>query len=424
MTTNRTIIEIGKAARNASAACVQASTELKNRCLMNLADALEARTAEIIAANALDVADGKRTLSEAMVDRLMLDEKRIAGIAADVRSVANLADPNGEVFDREVHANGMRIEKVRVPVGVIAVIYESRPNVTIDAACLMIKSGNASILRGGKETIRTNQVLIALVHEALESVALPTDVIQFIDSPDREMFLELLQQADSIDMVIPRGGEGLHRFCRENSRIPVITGGIGVCHLFVDESADLAKSLDVIRNAKVQRPTVCNALETLLVHAAVAPTYLSVVCKDLQSYGVEFRVDEKSAAILDASGFDRTAYSPAGSDDYDREWLRLTLSIRVVDDVNEAIAHVRTHSTGHSDGILTGTAANAELFTAMVNSACVYVNASTRFTDGSQLGLGAEIAISTQPLHARGPMALQALTTYKWVIRGDYQVRG
>ena len=304
-----------------------------------------------------------------------------------------------------------------------AVLYESRPNVTVDAASLMIKAGNAVILRGGKETIRTNRILIELIHRALRETGLTEDSVQFIDSPDRALMLELLHQDAFVDIVIPRGGSGLHRFCRENSRIPVITGGIGVCHLFVDASADLPKAAAVVRNAKVQRPTVCNALETLLVHRAIASEFLPEVCRDLTGRGVEFRVDNKARQILLDAGINPARIQPAGPDDYDTEWLSLVLSVRVVDDLDSAISHIQVHSTGHSDGILIGELENARVFTNRVNSACVYVNASTRFTDGSQLGLGAEIAISTQPLHARGPMALRELTTYKWVIQGDYQVR-
>ena len=414
---------IGERARLASAALAGASTEAKNDCLSRLAALLEESCAEIVAVNAADVADGKLALTEAMVDRLTLNEDRIRAIAADVRAVVSLRDPVGEVFETGVHPNGLRIEKRRVPIGVAAVLYESRPNVTVDAASLMIKAGNAVILRGGKETIWTNRILIDLIHRALRETGLTEDSVQFIDSPDRALMLELLHQDAFVDIVIPRGGSGLHRFCRENSRIPVITGGIGVCHLFVDASADLPKSARVVCNAKVQRPTVCNALETLLVHRAIAGEFLPQVCRDLAARGVEFRVDEKARQILSGAGIDPARVLPAGPDDYDTEWLSLVLSVRVVDDLDSAISHIREHSTGHSDGILTGDPESARVFTNRVNSACVYVNASTRFTDGSQLGLGAEIAISTQPLHARGPMALRELTTYKWVIQGEYQVR-
>lgn len=414
---------IARTARIASARLSNASTAEKNIALIHLAELLENEMAAILAANAIDFEEGKKTLSDAMADRLMLNENRIRCMAADVRSVANLPDPVGEVFEESVHANGMRIEKRRVPIGVIAVIYESRPNVTVDAACLMIKSGNAVILRGGKETIRTNLVLASLVRRSLKESGLPEDCVQLIESPDRGLVLDLLNQSDLIDLIIPRGGSGLHKFCREHSRIPVITGGIGVCHLFVDESAAQSQAVEVIRNAKVQRPTVCNALEVLLVHRAIASEFIPKVCTDLAAQGVNFCVDDQTSQILTTANFPSAGFKPAQDGDFDTEWLSLVLSIAVVDDVNAAISHIRAHSTGHSDGILTETNAHAQQFVNQVNSACVYVNVSTRFTDGSQLGLGAEIAISTQPIHARGPMALRELTTYKWIIRGDYQTR-
>jgi glutamate-5-semialdehyde dehydrogenase len=309
---------------------------------------------------------------------------------------------------------------MRVPLGVLAVIYESRPNVTIDVASLAVKSGNAVILRGGRETIHTNQALVNLVQQSLVENGLPGSCVQFINSPDRKCVMDLLGMADTIDMLIPRGGAALHQFCRENSRIPVITGGIGICHLFVDESADLDASLRLIHNAKTQRPSVCNALDTVLVHQAVAAEVLPRMVRVLAKSGVTFRADPIAMAILQDS--DAKVF-PAADVDFDTEWLSLTLGVKVVEGFAEAIDHIATHSTGHSDGILTGNTDNADRFVRMVDSAAVYVNASTRFTDGSQLGLGAEVAISTQRLHARGPMALEELTTYKWVIHGQYHIR-
>ena len=329
----------------------------------------------------------------------------------------------GEIFERYTNPDGLKVRKERIPIGVIAVIYESRPNVTVDSAGLMIKSGNAAILRGGKETIRTNQALISFIQNALSSNGLPADAIQFIDSPDRSFMLELLQSDPYVDMVIPRGGSGLHEFCRKNSRIPVITGGIGICHLFVDESADLQKSSEVIRNAKVQRPTVCNALETVLIHRSIAEEFIPKLCAKLAEGGLSFKVDGNAYNILLLNGDKSIHFEKAGENDFDTEWLSLILSVKVVDDVKQAIDHISLHGAGHSDGILSENQENIRRFTTEVNSACVYVNASTRFTDGAELGLGAEIAISTQPLHARGPMALRELTTYKWVIEGDYQTR-
>ena len=419
----KTILQMGQDARKASKILATAETDRKNAFLLSLADLLESDHTDILAANAEDVAEAEGVLSPAMVDRLLLNEQRIKGMAKDLRNVAELPDPVGEIFERYTNPDGLKVRKERIPIGVIAVIYESRPNVTVDSAGLMIKSGNAAILRGGKETIRTNQVLISFIQNALSSNGLPADAIQFIDSPDRSFMLELLQSDPYVDMVIPRGGSGLHEFCRKNSRIPVITGGIGICHLFVDESADLQKSSEVIRNAKVQRPTVCNALETVLIHRSIAEEFITKLCAKLAEDGVSFKVDGNAYNILLLNGDKSIHFEKAGENDFDTEWLSLILSVKVVDDVKQAIDHISLHGTGHSDGILSENQENIRRFTTEVNSACVYVNASTRFTDGAELGLGAEIAISTQPLHARGPMALRELTTYKWVIEGDYQTR-
>ncbi len=419
----KTILQMGQDARKASKILATAETDRKNAFLLSLADLLESDMADILSANAEDVTEAEGVLSPAMVDRLLLNEQRIKGMAKDLRNVVELPDPVGEIFERYTNPDGLKIRKERIPIGVIAVIYESRPNVTVDSAGLMIKSGNAAILRGGKETIRTNQALISSIQNALSSNGLPADAIQFIDSPDRSFLLELLQSDSYVDMVIPRGGSGLHEFCRNNSRIPVITGGIGICHLFVDESADLQKSSEVIRNAKVQRPTVCNALETVLIHRSIAEEFIPKLCAKLAADGVSFKVDGNAYNILLLNGDKSIHFEKAGENDFDTEWLSLILSVKVVDDVKQAIDHISLHGTGHSDGILSENQENIRRFTTEVNSACVYVNASTRFTDGAELGLGAEIAISTQPLHARGPMALRELTTYKWVIEGDYQTR-
>jgi glutamate-5-semialdehyde dehydrogenase len=354
----------------------------------------------------------------------------------------------GETFEHQTLENGLRVHKQRVPLGVIAIIYEARPNVTVDAAGLALKTGNAAILRGGSETLRSNRALVESIRRALAESGLPEDAIQLVRDPARERVLELLQLDRFVDMLIPRGGAGLHEFCRQNSRIPVITGGIGICHLFVDESADLPRALEVIENAKVQRPTVCNALDSVLVHQAVAADFLPALVGRLGESGVTFRCDPRAVDLLaventgaylepdPAAGRAQVRYGsqvgrqlpegvqPAGPADFDTEWLALVLGVKVVDGLEQAVEHIAAHSTGHSDGILTGDAENARRFTAQVDSAAVYVNASTRFTDGAQLGLGAEVAISTQRLHARGPMGLRELTTYKWVIEGDYQVRG
>lgn len=419
----KTILEMGKAARDASRFLMRASTEQKNDFLLKLADSLDANRSGILAANRLDY-DAAVSLTDAMRDRLLLNDARIDGIIRDVRHVAELADPVGECFDEMAHKDGLKIHKERTPLGVVAVIYESRPNVTIDSASLLVKSGNAAILRGGKETVRTNEALMKAVTDALNAAGFPESSVQAILSPDRELVGELLAMDQYVDMLIPRGGAGLHEFCRKNSRIPVITGGIGVCHIFLDESADMMKAFDVIRNAKVQRPTVCNALETLLVHRNIAQAAIPDLCEYLGQDGVVFCADPRAYEILRSAHVPADLYEPVNDADYDKEWLCLRLNVKVVDGLDEAVAHIQVHGTGHSDSILTEDEANADAFVARVNSAAVYVNCSTRFTDGSELGLGAEIAISTQPLHARGPMALKELTTYKWVIRGDYNSRG
>jgi len=399
-----------------------ADQDTKNNFLSNLADAIMVSTDAILEANEIDIQLAEKSgYSKALIDRLTLNPRRIASIAGDVRTLISLPDPNGEEFERQVLPNGLSVRKIKVPVGVLAVIYESRPNVTIDAVSLVIKSGNCAILRGGSETIESNKVLVSLVHAALSDSGLPPDAVQFIEDPDRAILLDLLQLDEYIDLVIPRGGAGLHEFCRKNSRIPVITGGIGICHLFVDESADLEKAIDVVRNAKIQRPTVCNALDTVLVHRAVAARFIPEMVDKLLQDGVDFRVDKQARELLGER--DEEKIKLAGPSDFDTEWLSLMLGIKIVENMEEAISHISEHSTGHSDGILTQNDVNATNFIRLVDSAVVYVNASTRFTDGAQLGLGAEIAVSTQRIQARGPMALRELTTYKWIIVGNYHVR-
>ena len=417
------IQQICQSAKQASRGLALLPAEQKDRALENLADWLVANIALITDANQQDVADGHEAgLTDALIDRLTLTPARIQDMAADLRHVISLPDPVGEVFEEKTLDNGLSLRKQRIPLGVLAVIYESRPNVTVDVAALALKSGNAVILRGGSETIRSNRVLVGGIHDSLHAAGISPDVVQFIDDPDRALVNQLLKMHEYVDMLIPRGGAGLHRFCRENSSIPVITGGIGICHLFVDESADLEKCLPLIRNAKIQRPTVCNALDTVLVHRKLAADFIPRLVEYLKKDGVTFRVD---ADFLKDSGLAEDAsVQAAGPQDFDTEWLSLVLGIKVVGRLDEALAHITAHSTGHSDGILTENAEHAARFTNEVDSAAVYVNASTRFTDGSQFGLGAEVAISTQRLHARGPMALRELTTYKWVARGDYLVRG
>lgn len=412
--------EMGKRAKAAAHILANISTAQKNAALLAVADALAANTDAILAANKLDLdaAHANGTDPVWIRDRLDLT-KRMEGIIADVRKVADLPDPVGVEFDATTLENGLRVRKRRTPLGVIGVIYESRPNVTVDVATLALKSGNATILRGGSDVLNTNLELVRVLSEALASSGLPADAIQHIASTDRAYVLDMLKLHQYIDMIIPRGGNSLHNFCRENSTIPVITGGIGICHLYVDQTADLDKALPVIHNAKTQRPAVCNSLDTLLVHADIAEAFLPRVIENLGKDGVTFRADPRAFAIV---GQD-TRVELAGADDFDTEWLALILGLKVVDGLDEAITHIRQHSTQHSDGILTQNMGDAERFLNEVDSAAVYVNASTRFTDGSALGLGAEVAISTQKLHARGPMALTELTTYKWIIVGDGHVR-
>ena len=418
------LLEMGKKARAASRALARTGTEQKNAVLESMAGKLRAQEEQILAANKLDIADGEQVgLTPALIERLTLNPQRLQGIAAEQRQVMSLPDPVGEVFEERQMPNGLLVRKVRVPLGVLGVIYESRPNVTVDIAGLALKSGNAVIMRGGKETLRTNRVLVGIIRDALKENDLPSDAVQFIDDPDRALVMELLKLHDYVDMLIPRGGPALHQFCRENSTIPVITGGIGVCHLFVDQSADLEASIPLIQNAKIQRPTVCNALDTVLIHQAVADDFLPRLVEQLESVGVTFRAEPQAQAALSKTGEPPESVMSAGPEDFDTEWLSLVLGLKVVADLDEAVAHIDAHSTAHSDGILTRDEDNAERFVAEVDSAAVYINASTRYTDGNQLGLGAEVAISTQRLHARGPMALRELTTYKWVVRGEYHVR-
>jgi len=415
---------MGQQARESSKILRNLNRETKDEVLIALADQIAASQDLILAANAKDVTLAQQNgLQPALLERLRLDESRLLGIADDVRKVAALKDPVGEIFDSQVLPNGLGVHKQRVPLGVLAVIYESRPNVTVDVASLALKSGNAVILRGGKETLHSNCALVQVIHQALETCGIPVTAVQFIDSSDRALVMELLQMNDAVDMLIPRGGAGLHRFCRENSRIPVITGGIGICHLFVDESADRSAALRIIQNAKVQRPTVCNALDTVLVHRAIAGEFIPALVDYLEEDGVQLKMDPKALqCAVGLTGADERV-APADPEDFDREWLSLVLGVCVVAGLDEAIAHIEAHSTGHSDGILTRDEEHAKRFIQLVDSAVVYVNASTRFTDGAQLGLGAEVAISTQRLHARGPMALEALTTYKWVIEGEGHIR-
>jgi len=416
------ILSICQNAKKASRSLALASTKQKDLALSVLSDWLKENTSSISKENEKDVTQARQVgLDESLIDRLTLTHDRIESIASDLTAVVNLADPVGKVFEEQQLENGLRLHKQRVPLGVIAVIYESRPNVTIDVASLALKSGNAVILRGGSETLNSNRLLIKGIQHSLKTAGLDEGAVQFIDDSDRSLVNQLLKMHQYVDMLIPRGGAGLHTYCRENSTIPVITGGIGICHLFVDESADQEKSIEVIRNAKIQRPSVCNALDTVLVHKNISLSFTQNLIQSLVKDGVSFKVDEttfKQLSIAKTNNVEK-----AGENDFNTEWLSLVLGIKTVAGLDEAIAHITEHSTAHSDGILTNNAANADRFIREVDSAVVYVNTSTRFTDGAQFGLGAEVAVSTQRLHARGPMALRELTTYKWVGVGDYLVR-
>ncbi len=416
------LIAMGKAAKAASRKLATLTTAQKDAALLAIADELEAQTPTILAQNALDLEDGRKNgLSDALLDRLKLSEARIAGLASDTRKVVALADPVGGDIDSRVLPNGLRLSRRRIPFGVIGVIYEARPNVTIDIATLCLKTGNASILRGGKETLRSNLALVNVIQAAMEKVGLPETAVQYIDNPDRALVAEFLHLDQYVDVLIPRGGHGLHKLCKEQSTIPVITGGIGICHVFVDESADLVNAVDIVENAKVQRPSVCNALDTVLVHPAVAEEFLPLMAERMAQNNVELRPAGEALEILGKNGHGAKVV-PAGPDDFDTEWMSLILGVQVME-LDEAIAHIQDHSMDHSDSILTNNWQNATRFVNEVNSAAVFVNASTRFNDGGQFGLGAEVAISTQKLHARGPMGLEELTTYKWVCIGDGHIR-
>ena len=414
------LARMGARAKAAAASLARKSTAEKNAALLAIAAALEANSLSILEANQRDLQEAAANGVDPIWIRDRIDlETRMAGIIADVRKVAELPDPVGEVMLESTLENGLQLMKRRTPLGVLGTIYESRPNVTVDVATLALKTGNAVILRGGSDVLHSNMQLTRVMQDILAEHGFPQDAIQYINSTDRRYVSDMLRLHDYIDMIIPRGGNSLHNFCRENSSIPVITGGIGVCHIFVDESARLDKALPVLNNAKTQRPAVCNSMETLLAHRAIAAELLPQVVDVLGAAGVEFHAGERAYQIV---GRDERVRQATDAD-FDTEWYNLTLNLKVVDDVDEAIAHIGRHGTQHSDSILTETAAHAERFLNEVDSAAVYWNASTRFTDGSALGMGAEVAISTQKLHARGPMALEELTTYKWIVKGDYTSR-
>ncbi|WP_424401526.1 glutamate-5-semialdehyde dehydrogenase [Pasteurella sp. PK-2025] len=413
--------QMGRQAKQAAFILSQLSQPQKNHALQRIAEQLESQAEAILAENAKDIEAAKQNgLSDAIIDRLLLTKDRLTHIANDVRHVMSLADPVGKVIDGGILDSGLKIERVRVPLGVIGTIYEARPNVTIDVASLCLKTGNAVILRGGKETQHSNRILVKVVQDALAQAGLPKYAVQAITDPDRALVMELLKLDRYVDMIIPRGGEGLHALCKQHSTIPVIVGGIGVCHLFVEESADLDKALPLIENAKTQRPSTCNTLETLLVQRSIAAQFLPKLAQHLAPKNVKIHADSTALSLLQDAPLE---VLPVQEQALRQEWLSYDLNVVVVEDLPHAIAHIREYGSQHSDGILTSSQQLAQQFIAQVDSAAVYVNASTRFTDGGQFGLGAEVAVSTQKLHARGPMGLEALTTYKWVCTGDYTCR-
>lgn len=409
--------EILRAAKAARVDAARLTTTQKNAALEAMAQSLLDATDAILAANAADVEAARGTLSDVMIDRLALSASRIAAMADGIRQVAALPDPVGRVLERIDRENGLVIEKVSVPVGVTAMIYESRPNVTSDAAVLAFKSGNVCVLRGGKEAFRSSQAIAEALRAGLTSCGLSADMIQLVQDTTRQSANELMTAVGLVDLLIPRGGAGLIRACVENATVPCIETGTGICHIYVDAAADEEKALNIIENAKTSRPSVCNAAEVCLVHKDIAPSFLPKLKARLteRAQPVELRLDARAAAHISGT--------PAGERDFDTEFLDYILAVAVVDDADAAIAHIAAHSTGHSEAVITEDAAVADRFTTAVDSAAVYVNASTRFTDGGEFGLGCEIGISTQKLHARGPMGLRELTTYKYIVRGDGQIR-
>ncbi len=408
-----------QAAKAAQRKLAHLSTEVKNRALNCIADGLIAGETEILEANRKDLDDARAAgMDQAMQDRLLLDADRLKGMAGDVRTVASLPDPVGEVIDARVLPNSLRIERRRVPLGVIGTIFESRPNVTSDISSLCLKSGNAVILRGGKEALRSNSALARVIKQAAEAGGIPGDAVQFIESTERMVVNEMLELSEYIDLIIPRGGEKLVTLVKDNANMPVLASGAGICHTYVDRMADLDKAVAIAYNAKVQRPTVCNAMDCLLVHSEIAGRYLPLIAKEWAKAGVEMHCDKRAMEIL--KDFKPVA---AKESDWGKEFLALIAAVKVVDSIDEAMEHIATYNSGHSEAIVTEDYSAALRFLEEVDAACVYANASTRFTDGGQFGLGAEVGICTQKFHARGPMGLKELTTYKWVIMGDGQVR-
>ena len=406
-------LELCKAAKAASKIVATLSSEEKNKALLCCADELVAKTSDILLANERDVDAARGTISDVMIDRLLLTEERILGMAQGMREVAALPDPVGEILDTVNRPSGIKVEKVSVPLGVVAIIYESRPNVTSDAASLCFKSGNACVLRGGKESYNSSKAIVDALKSGFEKCGISGDVVNLVSDITRQSATDLMTAVGFVDLLIPRGGAGLIRACVENAKVPCIQTGTGICHIFVDESADLKMAAKIVKNAKTSRPSVCNAEEVLLVHSAIANEFLPMLKGEIPE--VELRLDERAQKIIDGT--------PAGPSDFDTEFLDFILAIGIVDSVDEAIAHITEHSTGHSEAIITKSKESEQKFLLEIDSAAVYVNASTRFTDGGEFGLGCEMGISTQKLHARGPMGLRELNTYKYIIHGDGQIR-
>ena len=416
------VTALGLAARKASRKLARLSTEDKNRVLLNLAALLRSDQADVLSANLSDYQEAKSDgMNDSLLDRLLLTSERLNGTADEVQRVAELTDPIGEVIETNSQPNGLITSRRRVPLGVVGSIYEARPNVTVDIFGLCLKSGNACILRGGKETIRSNTALVTMLRKALSDAGVTTDAVQFVDNPDRALVDHLLKMNEYIDLLVPRGGASLVKFVAENATMPAVTGGIGVCHTYVDRTADLKMATEIVHNAKVRRPSICNALDTVLVHSEIAADGLPLIAKELTASGVELHCDNRALSILGPDAPDLTM--PANEDDWGKEFLSLTAAVKVVDSLDDALEHIETYGSGHSEAIITENDAAATRFLDEVDAAAVYVNASTQFTDGGQFGLGAEVGISTQKFHARGPMGLKELTSYKWVIVGKGHVR-
>ena len=421
-TANDELAVKGKAARKAARRLAIISADVKNAALHNVADGLKAREEEILAANEKDIANGReRGLEEYFLDRLLLNPERLEGLANDVRGIAALPDPVGEVIDQRNMPNGLTVGKRRVPLGVIGAIYESRPNVTIDISSLCLKSGNAIILRGGSDAINSNTALAALVKDAIADAGIPEDAVQVMETTDRAVVGQMLKAKGIIDLLIPRGSQALINRVASEATIPAITGGVGVCHTYVDRQADLEMALEIVNNAKVSRPSVCNALDTVIVHSASASAFLPALAKRWEDAGVEMRCDTRALSLLGASAGPKAVH--VTEEDWRTEHLSLTAGVRVVDSLDEALEHIDKYGSGHSEAIVTEDYRAAMRFLDEVDAGAVFVNASTRFNDGGQFGLGAEVAISTDKMHARGPMGLRELTSYKWTVLGSGHIR-